>query len=153
MRTWSMAKGFSRGRCDGSRAMDDKAIYLFGGGSADGRAELKELLGGKGANLAEMARLGVAVPPGFTITTEGFAWDCYRRFVSMYGGVVLGLGDEPFDQIFEAIKHARHAATDSDLAAADLAEVVRKAKALIVARTGHPVPHQPREQLLRAIEA
>ncbi|HZR10202.1 MAG TPA: pyruvate, phosphate dikinase [Myxococcales bacterium] len=212
--------------------MSDKAIYGFGGGAADGRAELKELLGGKGAGLAEMARLGVPVPPGFTITTEvcaafqrehaipaavssqipaalarleeitglrfgdpqaplllsvrsgarvsmpgmmdtvldlglndetvrglaarsgeRFAWDCYRRFVSMYGGVVLGLGDEPFDQIFDGVKHARHAATDFDLAAADLAEVVHKAKALILARTGHPLPDDPREQLLRAIEA
>jgi pyruvate, orthophosphate dikinase len=212
--------------------MSDKAIYLFGGGSAEGRAELKELLGGKGAGLAEMARLGVSVPPGFTITTEvctafqqggampaavasqipaaishlervtglrfgdpaaplllsvrsgarvsmpgmmdtvldlglndltvrglasrsgeRFAWDCYRRFACMYGGVVLGLGDEPFDQIFEGVKRERHAATDSDLGARDLAAVVEKAKAFIQARTGKPLPDEPREQLIRAIEA
>ena len=82
---------------------------------------------------------------------ERFAWDCYRRFVSMYGGVVLGLGDEPFDQIFDGIKRERHAATDSDLGAADLAAVVKKAKAFIQARTGHPVPDQAREQLSRAL--
>ena len=178
--------------------MTDKAIYLFGGGAADGRAELKELLGGKGAGLAEMARLGVPVPPGFTITTEvctayqqagvtppavleqippalqhlervtglrfgdpaapllvsvrsgarvsmpgmmdtvldlglndvtvkglaarngeRFAWDCYRRFVSMYGGVVLGLGDEPFDKIFDGVKRERRVSSDTDLNAAD----------------------------------
>jgi pyruvate,orthophosphate dikinase len=212
--------------------MSDKAIYLFGGGSADGRAELKDLLGGKGAGLAEMARLGVSVPPGFTITTEvcaafqragalpaavssqipealshlervtgltfgdpkaplllsvrsgarvsmpgmmdtvldlglnedtvrglaarsgdRFAWDCYRRFVSMYGGVVLGLGDEPFDQIFDGVKRERHAATDSELQAGDLKNVVEKAKAYVLARTGHPLPDEPYEQLLHAIEA
>ncbi|HEY5676851.1 MAG TPA: pyruvate, phosphate dikinase [Myxococcales bacterium] len=210
----------------------DKTVYLFGGGSADGGKELKDLLGGKGSGLAEMARLGLPVPPGFTITTavcaafqqEGrlpqavaqqvpaaiahiervagrrfgdaaaplllsvrsgarvsmpgmmdtvldlglndqtvrglaaqsgdrFAWDCYRRFVSMYGGVVLGLGDEPFDAIFEEIKRDRRAATDTELDAPALAEVVRRSKDLIRERTGHPVPDAPREQLEHAIEA
>jgi pyruvate, orthophosphate dikinase len=210
----------------------DKPVYLFGGGSADGGKELKDLLGGKGSGLAEMARLGLPVPPGFTITTavcaafqrEGklpeavaqqipsaiahiervtgrrfgdaaapllvsvrsgarvsmpgmmdtvldlglndetvrglaaqsgdrFAWDCYRRFVSMYGGVVLGLGDAPFDAIFDRIKRDKRAATDAELDAPSLAEVVRQSKELIRERTGQPLPDAPREQLERAVEA
>ena len=204
-------------------------IYLFGGGTADGGAELKELLGGKGSGLAEMARLGLPVPPGFTITTEvcgrfyrekgfvlpdvgaavahieritelgfgdqrrpllvsvrsgarvsmpgmmdtvldlglndstvrglaarsgeRFAWDCYRRFVSMYGGVVLGLGDEPFDKILAQVKAERHVRADTDLSAADLAWIVRESKSFILAATGAPVPDEPRVQLQKAIEA
>ena len=206
-----------------------KAVYLFGGGSAEGGAELKELLGGKGSGLAEMARLGLPVPPGFTLTTEvctrfydapgaplpdvteaiahiekhtgllfgdqrqpllvsvrsgarvsmpgmmdtvldlglndstvrglaarsgeRFAWDCYRRFVSMYGGVVLGLGDEPFDRILAYVKHDSRAATDSELTTSDLQRVVQDSKAHILSTTGTPVPDDPRVQLQRAIEA
>src|SRR5260221_3140379 len=209
--------------------MGEKEIYLFGGGSADGGRELKNLLGGKGAGLAEMARLGLSVPPGFTITTEvclrfyrqqggalpdvsdaiahlerhtglgfgdprkplllsvrsgarvsmpgmmdtvldlglndatvtglaarsgeRFAWDCYRRFVSMYGGVVLGLGDEPFDRILTRVKQESRAAADADLIASHLAGIVRESKAAILAARGSPVPDDPREQLRCAIEA
>ncbi|HUJ29004.1 MAG TPA: pyruvate, phosphate dikinase [Myxococcales bacterium] len=208
-------------------------VYNFGGGTADGGKELRELLGGKGAHLAEMARLGLPVPPGFTISTEvcaafsrsgavpepvkaeiaqalarleqaagaqfggvenpllisvrsgarvsmpgmmdtvldlglndqtveglarvtgdrRFAFDCYRRFCAMYGGVVLGLGDEPFDEIFDARKAEKKAAADSELEADDLAAIVRASKELILARTRSPLPDDPRLQLAGAIEA
>jgi pyruvate,orthophosphate dikinase len=199
-----------------------KPIYSFGGGSAEGGAELKNLLGGKGAGLAEMARLGLPVPPGFTLTTEvcarplpdlvdalkqveritglefgnprkpllfsvrsgarvsmpgmmdtvldlglndvtvrglaarsgeRFAWDCYRRFVAMYGGVVLGLGDEAFDRILEIVKSERRARSDAQLTAADLGRIVRESKSYVEHATGSPVPDEPRRQLEKAIEA
>src|SRR5213083_456434 len=173
-----------------------KWVYRFGGGSAEGRAEMRNLLGGKGANLAEMSALGLPVPPGFTITTEvctyfyahkrtypaslqreiengianmerimgtrfgdtqkmpllvavrsgardsmpgmmdtilnlglndetvkalvratnneRFGWDCYRRFIQMYGDVVMGVqkregeDDEPFEVVIDSLKHERH---------------------------------------------
>ena len=210
-----------------------KSVYFFGGGTADGGKELRDLLGGKGAHLAEMARLGLPVPPGFTISTEvcaafsssgavpgavkeeiaqalsrlesaagaqfgglenplllsvrsgarvsmpgmmdtvldlglndqtvealarvtgdrRFAFDCYRRFCAMYGGVVLGLGDEPFDDLFEARKRERKAGSDSELTAEDLAWIVAASKELILARTRAPLPDDPRQQLAGAIEA
>ena len=213
--------------------MDKQSVYFFGGGGADGGRDLKDLLGGKGANLAEMARLGLPVPPGFTISTdvcaefsargaipeavreaigralsrveevvgakfgdpaaplllsvrsgarvsmpgmmdtvldlglddasvEGlarttgdrrFALDCYRRLCTMYGGVVLGLGDEPFDALVEQRKLERHASSDAELDEADLALLVTASKALILERTGAPLPQHPRVQLAGAIEA
>jgi len=213
--------------------MDGRSVYFFGGGGADGGRELRELLGGKGANLAEMAKAGLPVPPGFTISTEvcaafsssgtipeavragisqavsrlekvtgaafggagsplllsvrsgarvsmpgmmdtvldlglndqtvarltlmtgdrRFALDCYRRFCAMYGGVVLGLGDEPFDALLERCKREQRAASDSELDETDLASIVADSKALILERTGKPVPADPRQQLSGAIEA
>src|SRR4051794_24612317 len=198
--------------------MEPGNVYLFGGGGADGGRELRNLLGGKGANLAEMARLGLPVPPGFTISTEvcgvfsatgaippavrediaravafieqqadlklgsaedplllsvrsgarvsmpgmmdtvldlglgdrtveglarssgdrRFAFDCYRRLCAMYGDVVLGIGDEPFEALLAELKHARRAASDAELGEADLVELVRRSKALIAERTGAP---------------
>jgi pyruvate,orthophosphate dikinase len=88
-----------------------------------------------------------------------FAWDCYRRFVSMYAGVVLGVGpdnehaDDPFDLIFDEIKHARRVERDADLSADDLREVVARFKALAKKRTGHDFPDDPMEQLWGAIGA
>src|SRR6187431_2364547 len=186
-------------------------VYFFGAGSADGGSELRNLLGGKGANVAEMARLGIPVPPGFTLTTdvcnhfmlhngaypeglsesveaglerlqsitgkrfgdadnpllvsvrsgakismpgmmdtvlnlglndvtvEGlaaqsgnprFAWDCYRRFVQMFGDVVLGMKPQnsqerdPFELLLEAKKHERGVMLDSELAVDDLKALV-----------------------------
>ena len=216
----------------------DKFVYLFGGGKTDGSAEMKELLGGKGANLAEMARLGIPVPPGFTITTEvcryytehageypqgledqvregvkhleeatgrkfgdpkapllvsvrsgapvsmpgmmdtilnlglndvsvkglagrttpRFAYDAYRRLLSMYGSVVLGVRDEggagvdPFDAAMEALKEERGAASDLDLTAEDLAELVERYKE-IIRRAGKDFPQDPWQQLWGAIGA
>jgi pyruvate,orthophosphate dikinase len=217
-----------------------KYVYAFGGGRADGRAEMKNLLGGKGANLAEMAGMKLPVPPGFTITTdvctyyyanrrtyppvlkkqvaehlarvesivgrkfgdaqkpllvsvrsgarasmpgmmdtvlnlglndqtvqalitdsnnERFAWDSYRRFVQMYGDVVLGLKPEdkkqadPFEEILEQKKHARGVTLDTQLTAADLRELVGEFKALIKAKLGLDFPNDPHEQLWGAIGA
>ncbi|RLE27861.1 pyruvate, phosphate dikinase, partial [Candidatus Acetothermia bacterium] len=215
-----------------------KFVYLFGGGRTDGSAEMKELLGGKGANLAEMASLGIPVPPGFTITTEvcryyiehgnqypagledqvkegikhleeatgrvfgdlknpllvsvrsgapvsmpgmmdtilnlglndelvkglaektgpRFAYDAYRRLLAMYGSVVLGVKDEggagvdPFDAAMEALKEERGAASDLDLTAEDLAELVRRYEE-IIERAGKKFPQDPWEQLWGAIGA
>ncbi|HSN24972.1 MAG TPA: PEP/pyruvate-binding domain-containing protein, partial [Kofleriaceae bacterium] len=218
-----------------------KYVRQFGGGSAEGRAKDKSLLGGKGANLAEMASLGLPVPPGFTITTEvcrivmekgegnypdelrdevsqalarveelthtsfgdqnepllvsvrsgaaasmpgmmdtilnlglndttvaalaqrsrneRFAWDCYRRFVAMYGDVVLGMkpeseeADDPFDAILDEIKHAHKAERDQDLSAQALREVVAAFKAKVKEATGKPFPDDVNEQLWGAIGA
>ena len=215
-------------------------IYWFGAKRADGRADMKALLGGKGANLAEMARLGLPVPPGFTISTEvctyyyarsssypsglkeqaraalariektvgrrfgdpekpllvsvrsgarasmpgmmdtilnlglndqtvaglaretanpRFAYDCYRRFVQMYGDVVLGLKPEskterdPFEVVLEEKKRARRVELDTDLDADALRELVAEFKALIRTRRGVAFPEDPEQQLWGAIGA
>ncbi|MGE0404199.1 MAG: pyruvate, phosphate dikinase [Kofleriaceae bacterium] len=218
-----------------------KYVKQFGGGSAEGRAKDKALLGGKGANLAEMASLGLPVPPGFTITTEvcrhvmangagnypaelageveqalakveeltkarfgdgtqpllvsvrsgapasmpgmmdtilnlglndttveavakesgnaRFAWDCYRRFVAMYGEVVLGVttsnehDPEPFDTILDDIKRKHKANRDQDLKEDALRETVALFKAEVLKRTGAPFPDDVGTQLWGAIGA
>jgi pyruvate,orthophosphate dikinase len=217
-----------------------RPIYSFGGGRADGRADMKNLLGGKGANLAEMASLGLPVPPGFTITTEvctyfyahgkrypaeleagvrkamarveqimgkrfgdaadpllvsvrsgarssmpgmmdtilnlglnddtvrglaaasgneRFAWDSYRRFVQMYGDVVLGLKPEsdkehdPFEVVLDEKKRARGVTGDLELTSDDLRELVAEFKDLVLRRTGKRFPDDPWEQLWGAIGA
>ena len=214
-----------------------KVVYTWGDGKADGNGSMKALLGGKGANLAEMTRIGLPVPPGFTVTTEvctyyyankrtdpvslqaqmeagvknmekimgtqfgatsgmpllvavrsgardsmpgmmdtilnlglndqsvvalekatnnaRFAWDCYRRFIQMYGDVVLGVqkregeDHEPFETIIEEFKHEKYDGDveDSALTAADQQELVKRFKALVKARTGKVFPHSPWEQL------
>lgn len=221
----------------------NKIVYHFGGGTADGDGKMKALLGGKGANLAEMARIGLPVPPGFTITTEvctyyyengltypekleeevqngiermeglvgqrfgdaenmpllvsvrsgaresmpgmmdtilnlglndatveamsratgnaRFAWDCYRRFVQMYGDVVMGVqkdegeDHEPFEQVIHALKQERYGGdiADSELSGDDNRELVRRFKELVFARTGCEFPVDPWEQLKGAISA
>jgi pyruvate,orthophosphate dikinase len=216
-------------------------VRQFGGGSAEGRAKDKALLGGKGANLAEMASLGLPVPPGFTITTEVcrhvmeygsfaypdelpaevdqalerveeltkarfgdatspllvsvrsgapasmpgmmdtilnlglndktvdalakqsgnavFAWDCYRRFVAMYGEVVMGVApptehdEQPFDRILDEVKRKHRANRDQDLSEAALREAVSLFKAEIEKLTGKPFPDDVRTQLWGAIAA
>ena len=212
-----------------------KYVYRFGGGTAEGSAAMKDLLGGKGANLAEMARIGIPVPPGFTITTEvcryyyanggkypegleeevkagiafleeqtgrrfgdpenpllvsvrsgapvsmpgmmdtilnlglndesveaiarkidpRFAYDSYRRLIAMYGNVVLGFKDErgdPFDRLMQEFKKEKGAATDLDLTAEDLKELVDRFKAYYKER-GQEFPQDPWEQLWGAIGA
>jgi pyruvate,orthophosphate dikinase len=221
----------------------DKFVYSWGNGKADGNGSMKPLLGGKGANLAEMTRIGLPVPPGFTITTEvctyyyankrtypavlasqmesairsmekimgckfgnakgmpllvavrsgardsmpgmmdtilnlglndetvkslaaatsneRFAWDCYRRFVQMYGDVVLGVqkteGEEhePFETVIEEFKHEKYGKDliDSELTAEDQMELVKRFKALVKSRTGHSFPSDPWEQLRGAAGA
>jgi len=216
-----------------------KRVYSFGNGQAEGRADMKNLLGGKGANLAEMNLIGVPVPPGFTITTEvcteynqlgkekvieliksdveaavagiekltntkfgdkenpclvsvrsgarvsmpgmmdtvlnlglnddavegiakksgnpRFAWDSYRRFVQMYGDVVLGMKPEskheidPFEEIMEEVKHARGVELDTELTVDDLKELVVKFKAAVKKQTGSDFPVDPWEQLWGAV--
>jgi len=220
-----------------------KYVYCWGAGKADGDGSMKPLLGGKGANLAEMSRIGLPVPAGFTITTEvctyyyahkrtypaalqaqvsagiakiekimgtkfgdaqglpllvsvrsgardsmpgmmdtilnlglndqtvlslvnathnpRFAWDCYRRFIQMYGDVVLGVqkkegeDHEPFETAIEAFKTERyHAAIeDSKLTAEDQQELVKRFKALVFERTGKSFPNDPWDQLLGAAGA
>ena len=218
-----------------------KHVYLFGR-KTDGNGTMKPLLGGKGANLAEMCRIGLPVPPGFTITTEvctyyyahkrsypsalqaqmkagitaiekqtkktfgdlknpllvsvrsgardsmpgmmdtilnlglndqtvealatktnnpRFAWDCYRRFVQMYGDVVLGVqkrpneDHEPFETVIESLKHERYQQDieDTKLTVDDLKELVVRFKALVKERAGKNFPASPWEQLLGAIGA
>src|SRR5688500_7293624 len=219
-----------------------KYVYHFGKTKTDGDASMKNLLGGKGANLAEMCRIGLPVPPGYTITTEvctyyyankrtypsvlraqmeegikliegqtkakfgdlknpllvsvrsgardsmpgmmdtilnlglndqtvealaaktgnpRFAWDCYRRFVQMYGDVVLGVqkrageDHEPFELVIEALKHERYHqdVEDTKLSVADLRELVSRFKKLIKDRAGRQFPDSPWDQLLGAVGA
>lgn len=216
-----------------------KRVYTFGNGKAEGRADMRNELGGKGANLAEMNLIGVPVPPGFTITTdvcneyykigkdqvvallkedvekslhqteqlmnskfgdvanplllsvrsgarasmpgmmdtilnlglndevvEGlskktgnprFAYDAYRRFVQMYGDVVLGMKPvnkddvDPFEAIIDDIKKARGVQLDNELEVDDLKELVKRFKVAIVEQTGKEFPTDPMEQLWGAI--
>ena len=221
-----------------------KYVYVFGDKKADGDGSMKPLLGGKGANLAEMARIGLPVPPGFTITTEvctyyydnkrtypaalqgqieagvrhlegimkrrfgdknampmlvavrsgardsmpgmmdtilnlglndesvlalekatdnpRFAWDCYRRFIQMYGDVVLGVqkrageDHEPFETVISELKHERHGnhdIEDTKLSTDDLKDLVLRFKALVKERTGKAFPSNPWDQLKGAIGA
>ncbi len=221
-------------------ARGTKYVYSFGGGTAEGDGSQKNLLGGKGANLAEMARIGLPVPPGFTISTEvctyyyangrtypkglekvvdvhlagvekklgkkfgdpknpllvsvrsgarasmpgmmdtilnlglndvtveglakasgnpRFAWDCYRRFVAMYGDVVLDLKPvgkherDPFEVILEAKKEKFGAHLDTELTVEALKELVGEFKKAIKDKTGHVFPEDPMAQLWGAIGA
>jgi len=216
-----------------------KRVYTFGNGKAEGKAGMKNLLGGKGANLAEMNLIGVPVPPGFTITTdvcteyytlgkdkvvellkpeveaaiaeqeilmnskfgdienpllvsvrsgarasmpgmmdtilnlglndavvEGmirktgnarFAWDSYRRFVQMYGDVVLGMKPvnkndiDPFEEIIEKVKEEKGVHLDTELSVDDLKELVAKFKAAVKKQTGKDFPENAYEQLWGAV--
>ncbi len=226
-----------------AKAKSTKYVYTWGNKKADGDGSMKPLLGGKGANLAEMTRIGLPVPPGFTITTEvctyfyahkktypsvlqaqmeagvanmekimgtkfgatsgmpllvavrsgardsmpgmmdtilnlglndqsvialadttknpRFAWDCYRRFIQMYGDVVLGVqkregeDHEPFETIIHEFKHEKYHKdiVDSDLTAEDQAELVKRFKALVKDRTGKVFPNSPWDQLRGAAGA
>src|SRR5881396_3051767 len=220
-----------------------KYVYYFGDGQADGTGKMKPLLGGKGANLAEMTRIGLPVPPGFTITTEvcsyfyahnraypsqlkteveaalakveksvgkrlgnnerpllvsvrsgardsmpgmmdtilnlgmnddvveivakktknsRFAYDSYRRFLQMYGDVVMGVqkrageDHEPFEAVIEHLKderYGKHDFPDVRLTVGDLKELLHRFKALIEERTGKSFPQDPNEQLWGAMGA
>src|SRR5688572_10594491 len=221
----------------------NKYVYQFGNKKADGNGSMKALLGGKGANLAEMTRIGLPVPPGFTITTEvctyyydnkrtypkalqpqvetgihqmekimgtkfgdankmpllvavrsgardsmpgmmdtilnlglndqsvlalakatkneRFAWDCYRRFIQMYGDVVLGVqkkegeDHEPFETVIHTFKHEKYHEDleDSKLTAEDQQELVQRFKDLVKERTGKVFPNDPWDQLRGAAGA
>jgi pyruvate, orthophosphate dikinase len=210
-----------------------KWVYAFDDGRSKGRADIRDLLGGKGANLAEMSNLGLPVPPGFTITTEvctayyanggkypgdlppevdaalasverltgrifgdpknpllvsvrsgarasmpgmmdtvlnlglndatveglatgadrRFACDSYRRFIQMYGNVVLGLDHHLFEEQLDEFKHSRGYVLDTDLDGGDWSELAASFKAAVTEATGRPFPQDPREQLWGAIGA
>ena len=209
-------------------------VYGFGGGSADGDASMKNLLGGKGANLAEMSSLGLPVPPGFTVTTEvctwyyangetypadleaqvktalakvegvvgktfgdvdnpllvsvrsgarasmpgmmdtvlnlglndqtveglarlsgdrRFAFDSYRRFITMYSNVVLGLSHDDFEEVLDQHKDRLGVTVDTDLQAADWERVVEDYKQVVERELGHAFPQDPQDQLWGAVGA
>lgn len=218
-----------------------KRVYKFGDKAADGNSTMKNLLGGKGANLAEMSLIGIPVPPGFTITTETcteynqlgkdkvislllsevedsvakiersmgtsfgsdenpcllsirsgarvsmpgmmdtvlnlgmndravegliaktgnsrFAWDSYRRFVQMFGGVVLGVGakskedQDPFEEIIEKSKFNKGIALDTELGVEDLKQMVTDFKTACEVQTGKKFPEDPWDQLWASIAA
>ena len=213
--------------------MAERYVYSFGGGEAEGGKELKQLLGGKGANLCEMTRIGVPVPPGFVLTTdvsraylrdrsypdglreavsgslkrvealtgkgfgdeddpllvsvrsgasvsmpgmmdtilnlglndhtvEGlarqsgdrrFAFDAFRRFVQMYGNVVMGVPNHDFERDLERIKAEERVREDTDLSADALARLVRIFREHVEEVTGRPFPSDPEDQLWGAIDA
>jgi pyruvate,orthophosphate dikinase len=217
-----------------AKAAKGKWVYAFGGGKAEGRASMRNLLGGKGAGLAEMAQLGLPVPPGFTITTEvctyfyqhgkaypkdlqrqvdaalvevgrvtgkkfgdrenpllvsvrsgarasmpgmmdtvlnlglndvtvnalaaksgdrRFALDSYRRFITMYSDVVLGIEHHHFEEILDDHKHRSGYTLDTDLDADDLEQLVAEYKARVQEERGEPFPQDPNAQLWGAIGA
>jgi pyruvate,orthophosphate dikinase len=213
--------------------MKNLYVYYFGNGQADGSKEDKQLLGSKGANLAEMVRIGIPVPPGFTITTEvcrqylktgsyppglqeqvasalrrleidtgkkfggtehpllvsvrsgsaismpgmmetilnlglndttvetlariagnaRFAYDSYRRFVQMYGDVVLDVPHHDFEALLTAAKEGKGVELDTDLDADEMKLLVKQYKQLVLEKTGKPFPDDPESQLWGAIEA
>ncbi|MCC7574252.1 pyruvate, phosphate dikinase [Candidatus Woesearchaeota archaeon] len=211
-----------------------KNVYFFGANKTEGKKEMKEILGGKGANLAEMANLGLPVPPGFTISTqtckkyyeeeqkipetikeeikenlkkledtmqsklgnaenplllsirsgavasmpgmmdtvlnlglndevvqglikktnnERFAWDSYRRFITMFGDVVLDVPHHDFEEILDKKKINKGVNVDTELNAEDLKEITQEYKALVEQKTGKPFPKNAEEQLFLSIEA
>ncbi len=211
-----------------------KYCYAFANGKAEGKGKGKELLGGKGAGLAEMTDLGIPVPPGFTISTEvckvyydndrtypesldgeidehivhleqamgakfgdhdnpllvsvrsgaavsmpgmmdtvlnlglnpaavdglikktdnpRFGWDAYRRFIQMFGNVVMGINGEKFEHELDAVKQSAGVAEDTDLSAEHLQDVVKRFENVYEQHTGKPFPTEPREQLRLSIDA
>jgi pyruvate, orthophosphate dikinase len=211
-----------------------KYVYSFGGGKAEGSSVMRNLLGGKGCELAEMTNLGIPVPPGFTITTQAwaaynrsdrtfpegmleevagaleklehdaglvfgdpkkpllvsvrsgarvsmpgmmetvlnlglndetveglaawtrndrFAWDCYRRFITMFGDVVLGIRREAFDEHLSALKTRLGVKTDPEVPATELRKLAQTYKDLVAQRTSAPFPQDPRQQLELAVRA
>ena len=211
-----------------------KYVYFFGGSESEGDATMRTLLGGKGANLAEMSNLGIPVPPGFTISTEvcklyyendkrypagldeqidenlakleatlgakfgdtenplllsvrsgaavsmpgmmdtilnlglnddaiqgliaksknkRFAYDAYRRFVQMFGNVVLNVDHDEFEHLLEEKKKAKGVTLDTELEAPDLAALVQEFKDVVRQRTGSDFPDEPRKQLDMARDA
>ena len=214
--------------------MAAKNVYFFGNGKAEGDAKMKDTLGGKGANLAEMTNLGIPVPPGFTISTDvcaafyenkrkypaglekevlavldrleknmgkklgdpndpllvsvrsgapvsmpgmmdtilnlgmndksvrglaaktgnyRFAWDAYRRFIQMYGDVVMEVPHEKFEEALSGMKKAKGVQMDTDLKAADLEKLVDEYKKIVKTNTGKDFPQAPLEQLWGSINA
>jgi pyruvate,orthophosphate dikinase len=235
------SEGKKSGRSrSGGGGKGGRMIYFFGQDRCDGDGSMKSLLGGKGANLAQMTKIGLPVPPGFTITTQvcidfyankrsfpkgleaevasfvklieketgkkfgdprnpllvsvrsgardsmpgmmdtilnlglndqtvrglaeatgnpRFAYDSYRRFIQMYGDVVMGVQKrhenehEPFDDVMDGLKHQIGIVNDTDLGEEHLRELIRRYFALIQERTGKPFPQDPFEQLMGSVGA
>ena len=219
----------------GAKRAGTKYVYFFGGGKSEGKAQMKALLGGKGANLAEMAQLGMPVPPGFTITTEAcdayhklgkkalfaairgqvdaalktleqetgktfgkgprplllsvrsgagvsmpgmmdtvlnlglnpetvaalikltgnerFVMDSYRRFIQMFGDVVMGVPHHDFEAQLDAVKKTKKVALDTDLSVDDLKEVIARYKRVVKRDTGKEFPTDPMDQLYQGVDA
>lgn len=214
--------------------MNDKLVFYFGKTTTDGGKDMRELLGGKGANLAEMTSIGLPVPPGFTISTQAcdlynelegnwppgledqvkqsigmlekelergfgdpenplllsvrsgaavsmpgmmdtvlnlgicagtlgalermsgnprFAWDSYRRFMQMFGDVVMGVPHHDFEKALESVKESKGARLDTDLNTEDLKRVVELYREIYMERIGEPFPEDPLDQLRRSIDA
>ncbi len=211
----------------------NKMIYFFGQGKADGDQTMKSLLGGKGANLAEMTRIGIPVPPGFTISTEvcreytqnrrlpepllpeldtyinklestmgcyfgnpdkpllvsvrsgaaasmpgmmdtilnlginskvveglarisgnrRFALDVYRRFIQMFGDVVMNVPHEEFEHALQSLKNEKNITMDTELDENDLSVLIERYREIYRKHTSSDIPEDPREQLLKSIEA
>jgi len=217
-----------------TKVKSQKFVYFFGNAKAEGDATMKSLLGGKGANLAEMTSIGIPVPAGFTITTETcdrfyqegrkwpmgleqqvrenmtrlenamgakfgdrdnpllvsvrsgaavsmpgmmdtvlnlglnsevvqgliiktenerFAWDAYRRFIQMFGNVVMNVEHDTFEHILEKKKHQAGVKLDTELNANDLKDIVRQYKKAYLDSTGEEFPSDPFEQLTKAVNA
>ena len=209
-------------------------VFFFGDGKAEGNAKMKEILGGKGANLAEMTSIGLPVPPGFTISTEAcgyfsqndgkypegmreevlnnlekleqvmgaklgdaenpllvsvrsgaaqsmpgmmdtvlnlgmspeavkgliaktgnerFAWDSYRRFMQMFGDVVMGVPHHSFEEALQSVKDEKGKSFDTDLTVDDLKEVIERYREVYKASVGEDFPTDPKEQLFKSIDA
>jgi pyruvate, orthophosphate dikinase len=229
-----VARKASKTKPAAKKAGKKKFVYFFGSGKADGNRDMKGLLGGKGANLAEMTNAGLPVPPGFTISTEAcnlyykegrktpaavdremeehlrklenaagaklgdvknpllvsvrsgakfsmpgmmdtilnlglndktveglkartgngrFAFDSYRRFIQMFGNVVLEIPKEAFEKKFEAIKEKKHVHLDTDLNEKALRDVVASYKDVVRSKAGRDFPQDPLEQLRGARDA
>lgn len=217
-----------------AKATKQKYVYFFGEGKAEGDAKMKDILGGKGANLAEMTNLGIPVPPGFTISTEvcaayyennrqypagleeevlenlrkleklmgkklgdaedpllvsvrsgaavsmpgmmdtilnlgmndkavlglakktnnpRFAWDAYRRFIQMYGDIVMGIPHDEFEEALATMKKAKGVELDTGLDAQDLERLVAEYKKIYKKHTKKDFPQDPMDQLWGAINA
>ena len=231
MKTAAKKKTSSTGS---SKSKQTKFVYFFGNAKAEGNAGMKSLLGGKGANLAEMVNLGIPVPPGFTISTEScdlfykngkkwpagledqikanlakleaamgakfgdrdnallvsvrsgaaasmpgmmdtvlnlglnadvvqgliiktenerFAWDAYRRFITMFGNVVMDVKHDVFEHILESKKHQLGVKLDTELSATDLKDLVSQFKKAYQKETGEEFPNDPYDQLKKTIDA
>jgi pyruvate, orthophosphate dikinase len=230
----STVKMSTQSRAKKMRKSHKKMVYFFGSGQAEGNAQMKQLLGGKGANLAEMVRIGIPVPAGFTITTETcaqyyeagkkwptglqqeidqniakleaamnaglgtrenpllvsvrsgaavsmpgmmdtvlnlgmnpevvqgliiktenerFVWDAYRRFIQMFGNVVMGISHGEFEHVLESKKKHLGLKNDVDLKANDLKDIVRTYKKIYKEFTKEEFPSDPKEQLSKSINA
>src|SRR3990170_2131703 len=126
-----------------------KYVFFFGKGRAEGRAEQKNLLGGKGASLNDQTLPGLIARS----KNERFAYDSYRRFIQMFGDVVLGIEKQAFERLLEAQKHAKKVKLDTDLAAADLKQLVALFKRVVKDKTGKEFPQDVKEQLRLAVSA